>query len=473
MNFNEKAFMYALASRPEDAKKFATTFKPEWLHTTEYIPILAELYAFVRKHGEPPSVPTLHDIFKDKDEEAYHLRYKKALDSITDEIPDQSKVLYTLDQARETGVVRDFQEMANEQSFLKQQAELEGNNIIKVLHKFLTRHGDSVGDKTMDIKEAIDHLIDNHGFTPELKRIPCGIHIIDKWTGGGLRTKQLGIIMAPTGDGKSSMLVNMAHKMAANETQSRVWVVTNELSIEEQTERMLSKITGMEVTKIIDDPGVAYTGLERHWRAGLHERIRLTEYNREVSVDDLESEMMKWSNLIGWKPDVLILDFIERMKPCERGYSRDRVWDWLGAISRDLSRLAKRHNILIWTAAQTNRSGYAKAKGKQPLGLDMAQGSVQHLQEAAAIIAMRQVHLPGDKIVMELADLKQRFSKRASKPVYLEVDLGRMSITNEEWVKEDAEEDTSDYVEPTVQTGGNLTPRQEQEKKQARERNRS
>ena len=468
--FDEKAFIFALASRPEDAKRFATTFRPDWLNTTEYIPILAELYAFTRKHGTQPSIHTLHQIFKDKDEEAYNLRYKEALDSITEEVPDKSKVLYTLDKAREYGVVRDFQELANDQSFLKQQADLEGNSIIKGLHKFLMRHGDTSADKTMDIREAIDHLIDNHGFTPELVRIPCGIHIIDKWTGGGLRTKQLGIIMAPTGSGKSSMLVNMAHKMAAESAQARVWVITNELSMEEQTERMLSKITGMDVTKIINDPGIAYTGLDRHWRAGLHDRLRLTECNREVSTDDIEAEMAKWSNMIGWKPDVIILDFIERMKPNDKGYSRDRVWDWLGAISRDLSRLAKRHNILIWTAAQTNRSGYAKQKGKIPMGLDMAQGSVKHLQEAAAVIAMRQVHLPGDKVVMELVDLKQRFSKGASAPVFLEVDLGKMSITNDVWVKdEEAEGDTSDYVEPVIiEDDGNLTPREEQELKQKR-----
>ncbi len=471
-NFDEKAFLYALAARPEDAKRFAVTFKPEWLHTTEYIPILAELYAFTRKHGQQPSISTLHEIFKDKDEEAYNLRYKDVLNSITEEVPDQSKVLYTLDKAKETGVVRDFQELANDQSFLKQQAGLEGFNILKGLHKFLTRHGDTKGDRTMDLKEAIDHLIDNHGFTPELVRIPCGIHIIDKWTGGGLRTKQLGIIMAPTGDGKSSMLVNMAFNMSTTE-QARVWVVTNELSIEEQTERILSRLTGKEVGKIIDDPGIAYTGLDRHWKSGLHDRMRITECNREVTTDDLEAEMAKWSNLIGWKPDVLILDFIERMRPNERGYSRDRPWDWLGAISVDLSRLAKRHNILIWTAAQTNRSGYAKAKGKQPLSLEMAQSSVKHLQEAAAIIAMRQVYLPGDKIVLELADLKQRFSKRSAKSHFLEVDLGKMSITNEEWVKPDAKEDTSDYVEPEVMKTELLTPAEKQEEKQKRERNRS
>jgi KaiC/GvpD/RAD55 family RecA-like ATPase len=433
MKFDERAFIYALCSRPEDARKFTTSFKPSWLNTSELVPILAEVFSFTREHGEQPSIDTLHKIFEDKDKEAYDLRYRAVLDSITETIPDRSTQLYTLSNARDLGVVRDFQELTADQNFLKKQAELEGGDMLKALHKFFTKHGDLNEDRTMDVREAIDHLIDNHGFTPELVRIPCGIKIIDKWTGGGLRTKQLGIIMAPTGDGKSSMLVNMAHKMSAVE-ERRVWLVTNELSLEEQTERVLSKITGVKVQDIIDDPGVAYTPeLDRKWKEGLHEKLRITEVNREVNVDDLESEMMKWVNLLGWKPDVLVLDFIERMRPCDSGYSRDRVWDWLGAISRDLSRFAKRHNILVWTAAQTNRSGFGRdPKKRDPLSLEMAQGSVKHLQEAACIIGMRQQELSDEQIVMEMVDLKQRFAKRSKRSVFLEVDLSRMSITNNE-----------------------------------------
>jgi replicative DNA helicase len=400
-------------------------------------------------------------VFKDKDEAAYNLRYKDALDSLITEIPDNSRMIYTLDQARDTGVVRDFQELTNSQAFLAKQADLKGSDVLKTLHSFFNKHGVLSEDRTMDVKEAIDNLIDVHGYQPELIRIPCGIHTIDKWTGGGLRTKQLGIIMAPTGDGKSSMLVVMAHKMATIE-QRRVWMVTNELSLEEQTERMLSRITGTKVQDIIDEPACAYEGLDRHWKGGLDQRLRLTEVNREVSVDDLEAEMMKWVNLIGWKPDVLVLDFIERMKPVDSGYSRDRTWDWLGAISRDLSRFAKRHNILVWTAAQTNRSGYAKdTKRKLPLGLDMAQGSVKHLQECACIIGMRQEELPDEKIIMELVDLKQRFAKRSKRSVFLECDLSKMSITNNEYIKETCEVDDIDKKEA-------ITPREEQKRRQAK-----
>jgi replicative DNA helicase len=466
MSFDEKAFLYAVTTRPEDARVFATTFKPEWLHTAEFTPVLAEVFAFTRKHGEPPTVATLHKIFKDKDKDAYDLRYKDALDSIVETIPDNSTVLYTIEQAKDTGVVRDFQELNNSQMFLQKQAELNGSALLKQMHKFLNKHNQDATIRTMDVRQSIDNLVENAGFMPEMVRVPTGVHVMDQWTGGGLRTKQLGIVMAPTGDGKSSMLVVMAHNMAFVERQN-VWLVTNELSLEEQTERMLSRITGKDVGRIIDDPGIAYQGLERHWRAGADHRLRITEVNREVSVDELEAEMMKITSLTGWKPKVLVLDFIERMKPCESGWARDKIWDWIGAISRDLSRFAKRHNILVWTAAQTNRSGYSKnPRDKNPLSLEMAQSSVKHLQEAAAIIGMRQEELPDERIVMEMADLKQRFAKRNKESVFLECDLAHMRITNDVYHKNEETED--DLESPISQKHKGYTPAEKQKQAQAR-----
>ena len=230
MNFDEKVFIYSLSSRPQDARKFAQTFKPEWLDTAEYVPILNEIYSFTRdQDGEPPSLVTLHKIFKEKDSAAYDLRYKTALDEIGGSVPDRSSILYCLDQARSVGIVRDFITLTNSQTFKKQQIDYNGDEIIGALHSFFMRHGESNEDITLDLKQAVEMLVEGHGFTPPTVRIPCGIQVIDTWTGGGLRTKQLGIIMAPTGSGKSACLVVMAHKIAAIERKN-VWLITNELT---------------------------------------------------------------------------------------------------------------------------------------------------------------------------------------------------------------------------------------------------
>jgi hypothetical protein len=426
--FDEEIFIRALTTRPEDAKRFSQMFKPAWLNKSEYSPLLAEIYAFTRRTGEPPSCTTLHKIFQDKDSDAYGLRYKEAIDKVQSINPDRSEMIYTMEQAKGVAVTRSFLELSQEQSFIKKQMGFDGSGIIRDVQSWLTTFANSGEDRTMDIQQAIDSLLDTAEFMPTNVRIQTHIKPLDEWTGGGLRKKQTSIIIAPTGHGKSAMLLVIGHKIATIERKN-VWIITNELPIEEFAERELSKLTGVEVEKIMDDPGIAYKGLDRFWKLGLQNRMRITEYMREVSTDEIEHEMGKMSNLYGWKPDVIILDYMERMRPSLSGYRRDKEWVWLGAVAKDLVRLAKKHNVLLWTAAQTNRSGLTATD----IDMGMAQGSIQHLQESTAVFAMNQVDIPGtEKVAIKLKPIKMRQSKRAAKAVHLECDLSKMSITNME-----------------------------------------
>lgn len=459
-SFDEGAFLWALASRPEDCRKFAQQFQPEYLSRAEYIPVLTEIYDFAKKHGEPPSLTTLHTLFKDRDEETYNLRYKNILNEIQESNPDRSLILYTLEQARDVSIVRSLEEMLKSQNFLKKEMNLDGTGVIKDLQHWLNKFSSTGTDKTMDIRKAIEHVVDTSGFMPKEIRIPTGIKVIDEWCGGGLRTKQLAIIMAPTGSGKSSVLIVIGHKIATIE-RKKVWCVTNELTLEQLTERFLARMTGKDLTSIINDPGIAYSGLTRHWKMGLDNRLKLTEFNREVSTDDIESEMNRWTNLIGWKPDVLVLDYMERMKPNDSGYRRDSEWTWYQAIARDLFRFAKRHNICIWTAVQTNRSGLHAGA----LNMGMAQGSVRHFQEATVVIGMHQVEHPTDpdKVLMEFSAQKMRESKKVPRPVTLECDLSKMDISN---VQVDLlEEIESNETEDRDEEVKKSTPRQRQRSK--------
>ena len=441
--FEEDVFLWSLITRPEDAKRFSQIFKPEWLNTVEYRPILTEIYAFTRKTGESPSLVTLNKIFKDKDSESYKLRYANILKDLTDANPDRSNMIYTLGQAKNVAVVRSFIEMTNDQGFLNNQASFDGETILKSVHAWGNKFLQNSDDRTMDIKTAIEHLVQSSGFIIDNTRIPCGIDCLDMWTGGGLRKKQLGILMAPTGHGKSACLIIMGHKIATIE-HKKVWVITNELPLEEVTERLLSRITGVSMDSIMEDPIIAYKGLDRHWSNQLDTRLRITEVNREVSCDDIEAEMSKCVALYGWKPDVIILDFMERMKPALTGYGRDKEWQWLGAIAKDLARFTKRHDILIWTAAQTNREGL----GAADIDMTMAQSSIRHFQEATAVISMNQVPIPGkDAVAIKFKPLKMRQSKRSAKAITLECDLSKMNITNTtidiEELQESKEEDES------------------------------
>ena len=447
-DFDELLFIRSLMDRPADAKRYSQYMKPEWLKTVEYRILLDKVYEFTKKHSIPPSVETLRKLFIEEDQSAYNTRYKDSIDSLAKVNLDQSEVLHCLDNAKKVGIVWSLEALFNDPSFIHKREYKEGGEIMHDLHEWITQFDGTNEDVEMRIDDAVEHLIKERGWMQKNTEIPTGIEFIDDWCGGGLRPKQLGLILAPTGHGKSTCLMIMAYKMSLLENQ-RVLFISNELAMSEITERFGAMISGEEINKVIHEPTVIRQGMTTLTKWGFHDRLWLAEVNREISSDDIEGMIARYINLYGWKPDVVVIDFMERMKPTVTGHKRDETWNWYGAIAQDLIRFAKRTNILVWTAGQTNRSGY---NNKVEQGMAQAQGSIKHLQECSAVIAMRQrsdfdSEKKPDIRMLEFLALKMRHSKRPETSLIVEANLGKMSISKnyhslKEWQAEQGTEDS-------------------------------
>jgi hypothetical protein len=154
--------------------------------------------------------------------------------------------------------------------------------------------------------------------------------------------------------------------------------------------------------------------------------LRITAFNSDLSTDEIENMMNRWANMSGWKPQILILDYMERMKPNGDGYSRKAEWQWMGAIAKDLVRFSRQHNIITWTACQTNRSGFVK---EAELSMEMAQGSKRHFDEAAVVLGIRKTWGTDREEAMEIVCLKNRHGKSDDKPICLKCNLETMYIS--------------------------------------------
>jgi hypothetical protein len=431
-------------------------FNPSWLTDVRLRPVLQEVYDFTREHGIPPSIPVLRDIFQKKDQLTYDNRYSAVLDEVEQVDADQSEIIYMIDLAKNVAVSNSFKEMSESRAFNIMNQEYDGPGQLKAIQEWLQHFLGKPEDLEKDVEGAIKYLMDGRGWMNQETTIATGIEIVDHLTGGGLRTKQLGILMAPTGHGKSVALIQMAHKIAAVEDKN-VLFISNELTMEEITERFLSRLTGATVKSIAHDPFTP----EDKFIEPVKGKLKMIECLREIDSNEIEAKVARYIQLEGWKPDAVIIDFMERMKPTVSGYKRDQTWSWYGAIAQDLDRAGKRNNWLTWTAIQANRAGQ-HAKVQQS---DFAQGSIRHLQEATAVIAMNQ--LDGFKkddndktTLLVFKALKTRHTKRIPEPIVVEADMDRVNITNKRRVvalyESKEEEEKSDSA------------RDEQKKKQRR-----
>jgi len=430
-------------------------FKPEWLENAEFQPVLLEIYKFSKDYGTPPTISVLREIFQKKDKSLYEARFQNTLDKIENAEAELADVLYTIDKARDVAISRSLMDLVNSAAFTEMNEEFDGQGQLRELEKWKRLFKIDHTDLDLDIKEAVEKLVAERG--PDQRssaRIPCGISFIDSWSAGGIRPKNLAILLAPTGGGKSIILTIIAHNIA--EQGDRVLYITNELSWEESTERFMSKITGTHLDKIIEDPTLGYHGLKRQWTM-LSGKLRLLEVVREIDSDEIEAMVMKFIHAYGWRPDVVIIDFMERMKPTVSGVKRDQSWNWLGYIAKDLVRMAKRNNWLIWTAGQSNRKGLDPTEKQN---LYHAQGSIQHLQEAALVVGMRQVdelYVDEETKILQFTPLKMRHSKRPGAPIYVEAKLGFVNVT-------DKIRDPKDWTEKEGEKAGKFCKGKEKEK---------
>ena len=426
--FNEEVFIRALTERPADAKTFAQSFEPIWLRAVEFQPVLAKIFEFANIHGCAPSMSTLREMLKDADPKGYESRHKATMDAL-DNVPyDPSKAIYTVTKAKSVAIALSLESMFHSSEIQTLIDNNEGTELMHKIQTWITRFGGSTEDIEMRVEDAFEDLIKSRNWQSNKNQIPCGIEVIDSWTGGGLQTKNLGVVLAPSGHGKSTCLMIMAYRMAMVENR-RVMFISNELSMREVAARFGTLVSGKHLNQVTYNPEIIRDTLLKLKSYEMSNKLYLIEVNREISTNDIESMVSRYIQLYGWYPEAIIIDYMERMKPTVK-LNRDSTWTWYGAIAQDLIRLSKRLDILIWTAGQTNRQGY---NNKIQQNIDQAQGSIRHIQEAAAVIGMRQrPEFPldnDDERVLEFTPMKMRHSKLPPDPILVEANLGKMLIT--------------------------------------------
>ena len=183
------------------------------------------------------------------------------------------------------------------------------------------------------------------------KSIPTGFPLLDQENilDGGLAAGELGVVMAPTGGGKSFMLVNFGYGALA--AGKNVVHYTFELSESHVGNRYDSRITGIPTKELISRQSEAANQMQR-FTGG---KLFIKEYPPKVAtINTIKFHIGRLiSNDI--EPDLIIIDYGDLMKS-RRGYEQKRFE--LESIFEDLRALSMEIKKPIWTATQSNREGF-------------------------------------------------------------------------------------------------------------------
>ena len=224
---------------------------------------------------------------------------------------------------------------------------------------------------------GLDFIQDFETILENVKRDSCptGWPVIDELMDGGLGPGELGVVMAPSGIGKSWFLSKIA--CSAVQQGMNVLHYTLELSESYVGQRYTTILTGIQtsehkerkdeiIRKIKNTPG----------------RVRIKYYPPQFASAKTLSAHIEKLRASGFNPNLIIIDYADLLK--SGNSNRDGLYAELGGIYEELRGLSGEQQIPIWTATQTNRA----AIDHEIIGADSVGDSYKKVQTADFIMSV-------------------------------------------------------------------------------------
>ena len=243
------------------------------------------------------------------------------------------------------------------------------------------RHEDSMTTPFESVEEDLSNEHTVH--------IPTGVSKLDTVLDGGLEKGKLGLIIGPTGFGKTSMTTCYAANAATYLCEANNYEGFKGLQIIfEDTHRDIhrkyfSKISQVETADLNKDEET--TNKVRQILANSNDKelinsnIRIVRFlSGEKTVADIKNYILKVTNE-GFKPDFVVIDYFECIAP-EPGTSKLDVTEREGRIMRKLENMAAELDIAIWIPCQGNRDSImSEIVTTDKMGGSIKKGQISHV----------------------------------------------------------------------------------------------
>jgi len=172
---------------------------------------------------------------------------------------------------------------------------------------------------------------------------------------GGLGSKELAMVVAPPGVGKSLFLVNQSvHSLIEGR---KVLYISLEMSEDKIAQRFDSIMTLVPQFKLKDPSSQLNVKerLELFQKEFPGSQLVIKEFpTSQASINTIRNLLVQLKNYDEFEPDLLVIDYLELMRP-----TRDIQQEYHAQqrVAEELRGIAMENNFLIWTATQTNRQG--------------------------------------------------------------------------------------------------------------------
>jgi replicative DNA helicase len=287
-------------------------------------------------------------------------------------------------------------ELKSVQSIIES-GEFEAYNKIEEIIQKALQVGIS-NDETTDVFHDIDGALEQDFRQP----IPTGIVGIDNLLKGGLGLGELGVVLAPTGTGKTTLLTkfaNTAYNLGLNVVQ--IFFEDNPGNIKRKHYTIWSEIAPDQQPEFRDAVKEKVEQAQSRSTGSL-KLLKLASDN--VTVSEIKNKIRKMSS-DGIKVDLLVLDYVDCISSDKS--TNGEEWKGEGSVMRSLESMTGEFDMAIWTATQGNRESISS----EVVTGDQMGGSIKKAQIAHVILSIGKTLEQKEHNLATLTLLKSRIGK--------------------------------------------------------------
>jgi replicative DNA helicase len=339
----------------------------------KYFKIIVQMIReYYSKYNHTPSFETLEQITKSELQQ--EIASKVVLDTIK-KIKDApiDGVDFVQEKALKFCKQQELQKVMGKAQKIIDGGEFENYDALEEM----VRGALQVGEKDtsiLDVFSNMDQVLDDDYRHP----IPMGIPGIDRLMKGGLAKGEIGVILAPTGVGKSTVLTKIAnHAFNLGFNVLQIFFEDNPKVIQRKHYTLWTKIHPDELSEKRD---VVIQKVKEIEETMSNKLIMKKLPSDTVTMLQIKNQIRKMI-ADGLKVDMVLLDYIDCVVPDK---NLGDEWKSEGSVMRGFEAMCHELNLVGWTATQGNRSSISS----EVVTTDQMGGSIKKAQVGHVIISI-------------------------------------------------------------------------------------
>ena len=334
--------------------------------------IIQMIREYYIKYDHTPSFETLEQITKSELQQA--TASKIVLDTIK-KIKDApiDGVSFVQEKALKFCKQQELQKLMGKAQKIIDGGEFENYDTLEEMVKTALQVG-AKDTSMLDVFSNLEQVLEDDYRHP----IPMGIPGIDRLLKGGLAKGEIGVILAPTGVGKSTILTKMSnHAFNLGFNVLQIFFEDNPKVIQRKHFTLWTKIHPDDLSEKRDEVMSKVREIEESMPNKL---IMKKLPSDTMTMLQIKNQIRKMVS-DGIKVDMIVLDYIDCIVPDK---NLGDEWKSEGSVMRAFEAMCHEMNIVGWTATQGNRSSISS----EVVTTDQMGGSIKKAQVGHVIISV-------------------------------------------------------------------------------------